>query len=73
MNKVLTFIIGLLCGSIITVLGFMIYIKSIDSNMIHNGNGGMYRPNGEIGEAPQRPDGEMPMNSNDVLQNRYKR
>lgn len=73
MNKVLTFIIGLLCGSIITVLGFMIYIKSLDGNMIKpNDNGDMYRP-GEMGEAPQRPDGEMPMNSNDVLQNRYKR
>ena len=73
MNKVLTFIIGLLCGSIITVLGFMIYIKTLEGNMMQPGeNGGMYRP-GEMGEAPQRPDGEMPMNSNDVLQNRYKR
>lgn len=61
MNKILTFIIGLLCGAIITTLGFMIYIKSVDGDMMNpSESGGMYRPSSEMGEPPEKPSDDMP-------------
>lgn len=60
MNKILTFIIGLLCGAVITTLGFMIYIKSVDGDkMKPDENGEMYKPS-EMGEPPEKPSGDMP-------------
>lgn len=72
MNKILTFIIGVLCGAIITTLGFMIYIKSFQGEMMNpNENGGMYKPqqNGNMEEPPEKPNGQMPMERPEDMQN----
>lgn len=64
MNKILTFITGLLCGAIITTLGFMIYIKSVDDDMMKpDENGIPYKTqqDGEIGNPPEMPNGEKPI------------
>ena len=58
-DKILVFIIGLLVGAIIVVSGFLIYNKTISNNssqpemMQMNGNG-------QMGESPEKPDGNMP-------------
>lgn len=65
MNRILTFIIGILCGAIITTLGFMIYLKGFQGEMMEpKENGGMYHPNGEMGNPPEIPNGEMPSRPN---------
>ena len=64
-NRILTFIIGILVGSIITTTGFLIYIKTVNKNMNPNErmpmeqNGQLQRPNGEIGEPPEKPQGDF--------------
>ena len=63
-NRILTFIIGILVGAIITASGFLIYNKSINNNQnemmkkIEN-NGQMQRPNGIMGEPPEKPQGDF--------------
>lgn len=59
MNKILTFIIGLLCGAIIATLCFVIYLKSFEGNMMDM-NGEMYKPGEEMKEPPQMPNGGFP-------------
>lgn len=69
-NKVLTFIIGVLVGAIITTVGFLIYNKAVKNNseqpemMQMNENGQMVQPsNGDMGEPPEMPNsnnGEEP-------------
>lgn len=59
-NRILTFIIGILVGAIITTAGFLIYNKSINNNQNERmkpfeNNGQMQRPNGNMGEPPEKP------------------
>jgi len=63
-NRILTFIIGILVGALITTAGFLIYSKSINKNQnemmkpVEN-NGQMQRPNGGMGEPPAKPEGDF--------------
>ena len=63
-NRILTFIIGILVGAIITTSGFLIYNKSINKNQnemmkTFENNGQMQRPNGNMGEPPEKPQGDF--------------
>ena len=58
MNKILTFIIGLLCGAIISILCFMLYLKSFQLDMM-NPNNEMYKPREEMKEPPKMPNGNF--------------
>ena len=64
-NRILTFIIGVLTGAIIMTLVFLIFNKPSENinngNFPPNENGQMQRPNGNMGEPPERPNGEMQM------------
>jgi hypothetical protein len=64
-NKILTLIIGILIGAIITTIGFLVYNKIIVKNssrpdMVQmDENGQMSEPpSGENGEVPEKPDGD---------------
>lgn len=57
-NRILTFIIGILVGSIITTFGFLIYSKSINDNFNHQNNQ-PFRPSENMGQPPQKPEGNM--------------
>lgn len=61
-NRILTFIIGVLVGAIITTAGFLIYSKSINKNQMNmpfENNGQMQRPSGQMGEPPEKPQGDF--------------
>ena len=63
-NRILTFIIGILVGAIITTTGFLIYNKSINNNQNEmmkqfENNGEMQRTNGNMGEPPEKPQGDF--------------
>lgn len=64
-NKILTFIIGVLTGAIIMALVFLVFTKP--SQNINNGNfrpnenGQMQRPDGNMGEPPEKPYDNRPM------------
>ena len=63
-NRILTFIIGILVGAIITTTGFLVYNKSINNNQNEmmkqfENNGQMQRPNGNMGEPPEKPQGDF--------------
>jgi len=62
-NRILTFIIGLLVGAIITTAGFLIYSKSTNKNqnekMPFDNKGQMERPSGNMGEPPEKPQGDL--------------
>ena len=64
-NRILTFIIGVLTGAIFMALGFIIFNKPTEN--INNGNfppneiGQMQRPEGNMGEPPEKPTGDMQM------------
>ena len=62
-NRILTFIIGMLIGAIIMTLVFLIFNKpSQNINNAHfppNENWKRQRPNGNMGEPPGKPDGNM--------------
>ena len=64
-NKILTFIVGVLTGAIIMTLVFLIFNKINDNsnvgNFPPNGNGQMQRPEGNMGEPPAKPSGDMQM------------
>ena len=64
-NRILTFIIGILTGAIIMTLVFLIFNKPNENinigNFPLNESDQMQRPNGNIGEPPERPDGNMQM------------
>ena len=64
-NRILTFIIGILIGAIITTLGFIILNKPINNNEQFN----KFPPNGEMRE-PNQNMGEPPEMRNDNFQNR---
>lgn len=67
-NKILTFVIGLLVGAIITSAGFLIYNKVVANNseqteMTQMDGRGMQRPSDgnmdeNMGERPEMPSGE---------------
>ena len=66
-NRILTFIIGVLTGAIIMTLVFLNFNipndkKNIE-NISPNGNGQMQRPEGNMGEPPEKPIGDMQMSS----------
>ena len=63
-NRILTFIIGILVGAIITTTGFLIYTKSIKNNQNDmmkqfENNGQMQRTGGNQGEPPEKPQGDF--------------
>ena len=62
-NRILTFIIGMLTGAIIMALVFLIFNKPGESinnrNFPLNENGQFERPNGNMGEPPEKPNGDM--------------
>ena len=64
-NRILTFIIGVLTGAIIMALVFLIFNKLTENinngNFPPNENGQMQRPNGNMGEPPEKPIGDMQM------------
>lgn len=64
-NRILTFIIGVLTGAIIMALVFLIFNKPSENinngNFPPNENGQIGRPNGNMGEPPERPNGDMQM------------
>ena len=66
-NRILTFIIGVLTGAIIMALAFLIFNKPNENinngNFPPNENGKMQRPNGNMGEPPEKPDWNMMMPS----------
>lgn len=58
-NKILTFIIGLLVGAIITTFVFFIYLKvNKNENASANNQTQQMGMPGEMGEPPAKPDGE---------------
>ena len=68
MNKFLSFIIGLLCGAIITTIGFIFYIRTLeDFRMIGPNDNNMVRPEGEFNDMPFMENNgvpPMPMDKN---------
>ena len=63
-NRILTFIIGVLVGAILVTTGFLIYSKSMNKNpnkmmMIFENNGQMQRGGENMGEPPEKPQGEF--------------
>ena len=63
-NRILTFIIGILIGAIIATAGFLIYSKSVNKNpnemmMPIEQNGQMQRPEGDMGNPPAKPEGDI--------------
>lgn len=62
-NRILTFIIGILVGSIITTFGFHIYSKSINDNRpndnFNHQNNQPFHPSENMGQPPQKPEGNM--------------
>ena len=63
-NRILTFIIGILVGAIMATSGFLIYNKSINNNQNEmmkqfKNNGQMQRPNGNMGEPPEKTQGDF--------------
>ena len=63
-NRILTFIIGILVGAIMATSGFLIYNKSINKNQnemmkTFENNGQMQRLNGNMGEPPEKPQGDF--------------
>ena len=72
-NRILTFIIGVLVGVILATAGFLIYSKTINKNQNEmmksfENNGQMQRPNGNMGERPEKPQGEfkITMQNNEI-------
>ncbi|MBQ3020748.1 MAG: hypothetical protein IJD92_00820 [Bacilli bacterium] len=62
-NRILTFIIGVLTGAIVMTLVFLIFNKPNGNKNIENfsPNGQMQRPEGNMGEPPEKPTGDMQM------------
>ncbi len=63
-NRILTFVIGILVGAILTTIGFLVYNNSVirNPNQImkqFQNNGQFERPNGNMGEPPEKPQGDF--------------
>lgn len=62
-NKILTFIIGILVGAILTTTCFLIYTKTtnkkFNNRMPFENNGEMMPPNGEMREPPAKFQGDF--------------
>lgn len=67
-NKILTFVIGLLVGAIITAAGFLIYNKTNTQDQFSPDNKPeMSAPGGNGGTPPEMPSGEgNQVNSNNI-------
>ena len=68
-NRILTFVIGILVGAILTTIGFLVYTNSVikNPNQMMNrfqNNGQFERPNGNMGEPPEKPQGDFNQNMN---------
>ena len=64
-NKILTFIIGVLVGAIITTAGFLIYEKvNNNSSSMPNGERPQMMEGENGGIPPEKPDGETGKNNN---------
>ena len=68
-NRILTFVTGILVGAILTTIGFLVYTNSVikTQNQIMNqfqNNGQFERPNGNMGEPPEKPQGDFNQNMN---------
>jgi len=62
-NRILTFIIGMLVGAILTTTGFLMYSKGLNKNSngklpVEN-NRPIQPPSGIMGEPPAKPDGDF--------------
>ncbi len=66
MNKILNFIIGFLCGAIITTLGFIIYIKVSNQHIMKPNNDEMYKMKEDMKNPPEMPNGQMPVKPNQM-------
>ena len=68
-NRILTFIIGVLTGAIITTTGFLMYNKVINNNTKQyernpiNQNGQMQPPNENLEEPPTKPEEKIQSNN----------
>ena len=65
-NRILTFIIGILVGSIVTILVFLIYIKTTTTNIPNGFNRGEFNENFrpsdfDMKNPPKMPNGNMQM------------
>ena len=64
-NRILTFIIGVLSGAIIMTLVFLTFNSLKENikpyNFPPNENGQINMPNGNMGEPPEIPNGNMQM------------
>lgn len=59
-NKILTFIIGVLVGAIITTAGFLVYENiNTNNNGMPNGERPQMMENGNGETPPEKPDGEQ--------------
>ena len=62
-NRILTFIIGILVGAILTTTGFLIYSKELNKNinrkMPFENNRQMQSPSEIMGEPPAKPEGDF--------------
>ena len=68
-NRILTFVIGILVGAILTTIGFLVYINLVIKNpnqMINNfqNNGQFERPNENMVKSPERLQGDFNQNLN---------
>lgn len=64
-NRFLTFIIGILVGAILSTTGFLVYSKLINQNPNQimrqmDGRGQMQKTDGNIGNPPEKPEGDFP-------------
>jgi len=58
-NRILTFIIGMLVGAILSTAGFLVYSKSINVNQMMRPmeeGGQIQRPGGNMQNPPVKPD-----------------
>ncbi len=68
-DKIITFVIGLLVGAVISTGAFYIYTTTSkcdcsNQNALMNGGEPPEKPNGENGQPPEKPsDGSLPNNN----------
>ena len=62
-NRILTFIIGILVGAILTTIGFLIYSKTLNKNfnkrIQFENNGQMQHPSENMREPLVKPQGDF--------------
>lgn len=62
-NRILTFIIGILVGAILTTTAFLVYSKTMNKKLNERNpferNGQMQQYNDNMGEPPVKPEGDF--------------